>query len=516
MQLQWSQLGPRTRELLLTHYSLLGMLSVLWADCFSRRRKMMMMMARKKKKKLSTATPTTLLRLPHLSPPSTPPLSSLLCHPHLSPPPSPPLSSVSSLSRRPPTPPSSFRRCCDHRDNGTSRFLLVFSRSSTMRGLSRRIGSRQFRSSIYTGPGWSWIVSRILKSCTGYSSGVPVAILQLDLYQLLPWYFWMLRYTTELDSFDKDFTMGTSGAVLHVLTGHGPGFFSSDLCLGNSDLHPVSKFHIKYVKPRFSKHKFKCSSYLQNHTGTLRLRSTDALNGTAPNPLEFENGQQAKPEKEGVTNGEVKQEREMLTSNGVGIGRDVPGKVTVDPMEEEAWELLRESMVYYCGSPVGTIAANDPTYSSVLNYDQVFIRDFIPSGIAFLLKGGYDIVRNFILHTLQLQVVSPEERIDYLSGLVLAGADTDPLGTPFSFSATHLALAFGVEGGWRAEKEAIILSVLQMLMGGGGSFPAGGPGKGMHSRLSPLTIQAFIGTYSADADHNVFKVLNDATKFPQI
>ncbi|XP_073002953.1 neutral/alkaline invertase 3, chloroplastic [Typha latifolia] len=71
--------------------------------------------------------------------------------------------------------------------------------------------------------------------------------------------------------------------------------------------------------------------------------------------------------------------------------------------EDEAWCLLQESMVYYCGSPVGTIAANDPSDSNVLNYDQVFIRDFIPSGIAFLLKGEYDIVRNFILHTLQLQ-----------------------------------------------------------------------------------------------------------------
>ncbi|KAL6634485.1 hypothetical protein ACP70R_027156 [Stipagrostis hirtigluma subsp. patula] len=72
-------------------------------------------------------------------------------------------------------------------------------------------------------------------------------------------------------------------------------------------------------------------------------------------------------------------------------------------VEEEAWELLQESMVYYCGSPVGTIAANDPNDSDPMNYDQVFIRDFIPSGIAFLLKGEYEIVRNFILHTLQLQ-----------------------------------------------------------------------------------------------------------------
>lgn len=74
-----------------------------------------------------------------------------------------------------------------------------------------------------------------------------------------------------------------------------------------------------------------------------------------------------------------------------------------DSIEDEAWNLLRNSMVYYCNNPIGTIAANDPSSSCILNYDQVFIRDFIPSGIAFLLKGEYDIVRNFILHTLQLQ-----------------------------------------------------------------------------------------------------------------
>ncbi|CAL4887570.1 unnamed protein product [Urochloa decumbens] len=80
-----------------------------------------------------------------------------------------------------------------------------------------------------------------------------------------------------------------------------------------------------------------------------------------------------------------------------------PQRRKTSSVEDEAWELLQESMVYYCGSPVGTIAANDPNDSDPANYDQVFIRDFIPSGIAFLLKGEYEIVRNFILHTLQLQ-----------------------------------------------------------------------------------------------------------------
>ncbi|KAL1185907.1 hypothetical protein V6Z11_A01G142500 [Gossypium hirsutum] len=101
---------------------------------------------------------------------------------------------------------------------------------------------------------------------------------------------------------------------------------------------------------------------------------------------------------------QLKSENEVSMSNGkVGTGTNTIFTGGVDSVEDEAWKLLRASMVYYCGSPVGTIAANDPTSSNVLNYDQVFIRDFIPSGIAFLLKGEYDIVRNFILHTLQLQ-----------------------------------------------------------------------------------------------------------------
>ncbi|KAK4396755.1 Histone deacetylase 9 [Sesamum angolense] len=102
-----------------------------------------------------------------------------------------------------------------------------------------------------------------------------------------------------------------------------------------------------------------------------------------------------------------KYEKEDPLSNGelaldTAVGKTFSG-AGANSLEDEAWNLLRASMVFYCGNPVGTIAANDPSDSNTLNYDQVFIRDFIPSGIAFLLKGEYEIVRNFILHTLQLQ-----------------------------------------------------------------------------------------------------------------
>ncbi|KAJ7981134.1 alkaline/neutral invertase [Quillaja saponaria] len=122
-----------------------------------------------------------------------------------------------------------------------------------------------------------------------------------------------------------------------------------------------------------------------------------APNGTvsAPNTDLSEAGHQLMDENGGfISNG---------NSSTDGLAKAKLDKVSVDSIEDEAWNLLRDSVVYYCNNPIGTIAANDPSNSSILNYDQVFIRDFIPSGIAFLLKGEYDIVRNFILHTLQLQ-----------------------------------------------------------------------------------------------------------------
>ena len=50
----------------------------------------------------------------------------------------------------------------------------------------------------------------------------------------------------------------------------------------------------------------------------------------------------------------------------------------------------------------GTILREGKT--DFIEDDHDFICNFIPYGVAFLLKGEYDIVRNFLLHTLQLQV----------------------------------------------------------------------------------------------------------------
>ncbi|BAU09893.1 neutral invertase [Leptolyngbya sp. NIES-3755] len=71
-------------------------------------------------------------------------------------------------------------------------------------------------------------------------------------------------------------------------------------------------------------------------------------------------------------------------------------------IEARAWELLEKSIVYYQGREVGTIAACD-TEVAALNYDQCFVRDFISSALLFLMRGRFEIVRNFLEETLRLQ-----------------------------------------------------------------------------------------------------------------
>ena len=77
--------------------------------------------------------------------------------------------------------------------------------------------------------------------------------------------------------------------------------------------------------------------------------------------------------------------------------------------EQEAWLLLKKSIIYFQGRPIGTVAAQDPELEA-LNYDQCFIRDFVPSALVFLMHGRTEIVRNFLIETLVMQ--SHEREMD--------------------------------------------------------------------------------------------------------
>ncbi|KAL0369179.1 UNVERIFIED_CONTAM: Alkaline/neutral invertase CINV2 [Sesamum calycinum] len=127
-----------------------------------------------------------------------------------------------------------------------------------------------------------------------------------------------------------------------------------------------------------------------------------------------------------------------------------PGRSTLDtppsagsffephPIVGDAWEALRRSLVYFRTQPVGTIAAYDHASEEVLNYDQVFVRDFVPSVLAFLMNGEPDIVKNFLLKTLQLQ--GWEKQIDrFKLGEGVMPASFKVLHSPVSKTETIIA-----------------------------------------------------------------------------
>ena len=66
----------------------------------------------------------------------------------------------------------------------------------------------------------------------------------------------------------------------------------------------------------------------------------------------------------------------------------------------------------------------------------------------------------------------------------------------------HIALAFETAN-WHSP-DLLPMCVLQMLMGGGGSFSAGGPGKGMYSRLYPNILNKYDWAESALSFNSIF------------
>lgn len=75
--------------------------------------------------------------------------------------------------------------------------------------------------------------------------------------------------------------------------------------------------------------------------------------------------------------------------------------------QSKAWQKLKGAIAYYHNRPIGTVAAVDPQVEA-LNYDQCFIRDFVPSALLFLIAGETEIVHNFLEQTLILQSHEPQ------------------------------------------------------------------------------------------------------------
>lgn len=68
----------------------------------------------------------------------------------------------------------------------------------------------------------------------------------------------------------------------------------------------------------------------------------------------------------------------------------------------------------------------------------------------------------------------------------------------------NIMLAFENKGGWRDVQGAVVMTVLNQLLGGGSSFSSGGPGKGMHSRLYTRVLNQYAWVQSCSAFQSTF------------
>ncbi|XP_019175757.1 PREDICTED: mitochondrial-processing peptidase subunit alpha-like [Ipomoea nil] len=157
-------------------------------------------------------------------------------------------------------------------------------------------------------------------------------------------------------------------------------------------------------------------------------------------------------------------------------------KGEIDDYSRNPQALLLEAIhtAGYTGPLSNPLMANE---SSINRLDSTILEEFVAENYT---ASRMVLAASGVEHDELLKVAEP-----LLSDLPIVPCTSNPkpvyVGGDYRCHAdhgvTHFALAFEVPGGWHKEKDAMTLTVLQTLMGGGGSFSAGGPGKGMYSRL---------------------------------
>ncbi|GJN16628.1 hypothetical protein PR202_gb03633 [Eleusine coracana subsp. coracana] len=182
-------------------------------------------------------------------------------------------------------------------------------------------------------------------------------------------------------------------------------------------------------------------------------------------------------------------------------------------------------IVQELGLAGGNVGASAAREQMVYSYDT--LKTYMPEAVEVLLHCVQnplfcqdEVDRQLALAREELQALhkNPERFLMEALNLVgYSGALANPLIAPEDalarinrstiqkfYHMTHVALAFEVPGGWLEEKDATIMTVMQTLMGGGGSFSSGGPGKGMHSRLYLRVLNKYHSVHSFSAFSNVY------------
>ncbi|ORZ37694.1 mitochondrial processing peptidase alpha subunit [Catenaria anguillulae PL171] len=166
----------------------------------------------------------------------------------------------------------------------------------------------------------------------------------------------------------------------------------------------------------------------------------------------------------------------------------------------EAEEILAHPAAYlgellhavaYGGKGLGNSVVCDPDQARSMDkavVERYFKRYLHPSRMVIAGAGVQHewlcelVEKEFVTKVPADSTIAKDPTTPYVGGThTLAVPPPPPTHTNFEQPLTHMQVAFPVPT--FTHPDMFPLSVLQVLMGGGGSFSAGGPGKGMYSRL---------------------------------
>uniref|UniRef100_A0A0E0JU27 Uncharacterized protein n=1 Tax=Oryza punctata TaxID=4537 RepID=A0A0E0JU27_ORYPU len=175
----------------------------------------------------------------------------------------------------------------------------------------------------------------------------------------------------------------------------------------------------------------------------------------------------------------------------------------VQELHKNPERFLQESLnlVGYTGALANQLVAPEESLTRINgSIIQKFYHENFTADRLVVAASGVD-------HQYLLDVAEPLLS-DWHKGSPVERPESKYIGGDFRHRAdsemTHVALAFEVPGGWLEERDATIMTVVQTLMGGGGSFSSGGPGKGMHSRLYLRVLTKYHTVESFSAFSNVY------------
>ncbi|SBS84315.1 mitochondrial processing peptidase alpha subunit, putative [Plasmodium ovale] len=144
-------------------------------------------------------------------------------------------------------------------------------------------------------------------------------------------------------------------------------------------------------------------------------------------------------------------------------------------------ELLHNTAWYNntLGNKLYVCESNMENYTST-NLRNFMLKHFSPKNMALIgVNVNHDELTKWTSRAFQDYVPIPYANIKEVNPKYTGGFISVE---DKNVKKTNIAIAYETKGGWKTS-DMITLTVLQTLMGGGGSFSTGGPGKGMYSRL---------------------------------